>query len=312
MRIAILDDYQSVALTMADWSPLKNKADISVFSDHLTDEESLAERLAPFDVLCVMRERTALRRSLIHRLPQLKLIASTGPINAAIDVAAAEERGIEIVHTGYSSAPTVEMTWGLILASQRHLVREVSSLQAGGWQRCVGGDLRGRTLGLLGLGNIGGAVAQIGRAFGMTVIAWSQNLTPQKAEPVGAVAVTKEELFARSDILSIHTLLSRRTRGLIDASALASLKRTAWLINTSRGGIVDEPALLNALLQRRIAGFAVDVFDEEPLPADHPFRNLTNVLATPHLGYVTESLYRTFYRDTVRNILDWLDREGRS
>jgi phosphoglycerate dehydrogenase-like enzyme len=204
------------------------------------------------------------------------------------------------------------MTWALILASQRHLMHEVSSLQAGGWQRSVGGDLYGRTLCLLGLGNIGGAVAQIGHAFGMTVIAWSQNLTPQKAEAVGAMAVTKEELFAKPDILSIHTLLSRRTRGLVDASALASMKQTAWLINTSRGGIVDEPSLLNALLRRRIAGFAVDVFDEEPLPADHSFRSLANVLATPHLGYVTERLYRTFYQDTVRNIIDWLDRGRRS
>ncbi len=311
MRIAILDDYQSVALTTADWSPLEGRAEVSVFSDHVTDEEVLAERLAPFDILCVMRERTALRRSLIERLPKLKLIASTGPINAAIDVAAAEERGIKLVHTGYSSTPTIEMTWALILASQRHLVREAWSVHSGGWQQRVGGDLRGRTLGLLGLGNIGGGVARIGVAFGMQVIGWSQNLTSEKAEAVGAAAVSKEELFANADILSIHTLLSRRTRGLIDAGAIALMKPTVWLINTSRGAIVDESALLDALRQRRIAGFAVDVFDVEPLPANHPFRTLDNVLATPHLGYVTEELYRTFYGDTVRNIVDWLDREGR-
>jgi len=310
MRIAILDDYQSVALTLADWSPLQRRADVCVFSDHITNEAALAERLASFEILCVMRERTALRRSLIEKLPKLKLIASTGPINAAIDVEAATQHGIEVVHTGYSSTPTIEMTWALILASQRHLFQEVSSVRSGGWQRMVGGDLHGRTLGLLGLGNIGGSVARIGVAFGMQVIGWSQNLTTDKAEAVGAVAVSKEELLARADILSIHTLLSRRTRGLINADALAMMKSTAWLINTSRGAIVDQAAVLDALLQGRIAGFAVDVFEQEPLPPDHPFRGLDNVLATPHLGYVTTGLYRTFFGDTVRNIIDWLDRAG--
>ena len=311
MRVAVLDDYQSVALTMADWSPLQGRAEVSVFTDHLTDEAALAERLAPFEVVCVMRERTPLRRGLLERLPKLRLVASTGPVNAAIDAAAAEERGIGVVHTGYSSVPTIEMTWALILASQRHLVDEAASLRSGGWQRTVGGDLQGRTLGLLGLGNIGGAVARIGGAFGMEVIGWSQNLTPEKAAAAGAVAVSKEELFARSDILSIHTLLSRRTRGLVDAGALALMKPSAWLVNTSRGAIVDEAAVLDALRQRRIAGLAVDVFDVEPLPAGHPFRTLGNVLATPHLGYVTEAMYRTFYGDTVRNIAEWLDQEGR-
>jgi phosphoglycerate dehydrogenase-like enzyme len=293
---------------MADWSPLEGRAEISVFTDHVVDQEALAKRLAPFDVLCVMRERTPLRRDLIEQLPKLKLIASTGPINAAIDVAAAEEHGVEIVHTGYSSTPTIEMTWALILASQRHLMREVSSVRSGGWQQTVGSELCGRTLGLLGLGNIGGAVARIGGAFGMRVIGWSQNLTPEKAEAVGAVAVSKKQLFSEADVVSIHMLLSRRTRGLVDADAIALMKRDAWLINTSRSALVDEPALLDALVGRRIAGLAVDVFGEEPLPANHPFRTLDNVLATPHLGYVTEGLYRTFYGDTVRNIVDWLDR----
>ncbi len=307
VNVAILDDYQAVALTMADWSPLRSRAEVSVFTDHLTDEGALAERLLPFEILCVMRERTPLRRSLLERLPRLRLIASTGPVNAAIDVAAAEERGVKVVHTGYSSVPTIEMTWALILASQRHLVRETASLRSGGWQQAVGGDLQGRTLGLLGLGNIGGAVARIGGAFGMEVIGWSQNLTPEKAATVGAAAVSKEELFARADILSIHTLLSRRTRGLVNAEALALMKPTAWLVNTSRGPIVDEPALLDALGQRRIAGLAVDVYDVEPLPPGHPFRSLDNVLATPHLGYVTQAMYRTFYGDAVRNIVAWLD-----
>jgi phosphoglycerate dehydrogenase-like enzyme len=308
MHIAILDDYQGVALSMADWAPLQAQAELTVFTDHLADEDALAERLAPFDVLCVMRERTALGRSLLARLPKLKFIASTGPINAAIDVKAAEERGIEIAHTGYGSTPTIEMVWTLILASRRHLVEEVNAVRSGGWQHTLGLELGGRTLGLVGLGHIGGAVARIGNAFGMRVIGWSQNLTPEKAEAVGAEAVSKEVLFSEADVLSLHTLLSRRTRGLVDAGALGRMKPDAWLINTSRGAIVEETAVLDALRNRRIGGYAVDVFDEEPLPADHPFRSLRNVLATPHLGYVGDNLYRTFYGDSARNILDWLKR----
>lgn len=310
VRVAVLDDFQNAALRMADWSPLAGRATVTVFNDHLSDPDAVAARLAPFDVVCAMRERTALRRGLIERLPNLKLIASSGPINAAIDVATAEQRGIEIVHTGYASTPTVEMTWALILASQRQLVREASSLRADGWQTTIGGDLRGRTLGVLGLGNIGGEVARIGGAFGMVVTAWSQNLTPERAQAVGAVAVSKDALFGASDVLTIHTLLSRRTRGLIGDAEIALMKPTAWLVNTSRGAIVDEAAVLAALRERRIAGYAVDVFETEPLPAGHPFRTLDNVLATPHLGYVTAQQYRTFYGDTVRNIVAWLDRRG--
>jgi phosphoglycerate dehydrogenase-like enzyme len=311
MRIAVLDDYQLVALTMADWSPLQGRAEVTVFSEHENDESVLATRLAPYEILCVMRERTPLRRSLIEKLPRLKLIASTGLINAAIDVPAAEERGIKIVHTGYSSVPTVEMTWALILASQRHLVQEIVSVRSGGWQRTIGRELRGRTLGLLGLGHIGGEVARIAHVFGMSVIGWSENLTSERAADVGAVAVSKEELFTRSDILSIHTLLSRRTRGLVDKKAIAMMQPTSWLINTSRGAIVEETAILEALVHRRIAGFVVDVYDVEPLPPDHPFRILDNVIATPHLGYVAEDLYHTFYRDTVRNIVNWIEDDTR-
>ena len=224
-----------------------------------------------------MRERTALGRSVINQLPNLKLIASTGPINASVDMKAAEERGMEILHTGYSSTPTVELTWALILAAQRNLIPETSSLRSGAWQQTVGKDLHGRTLGILGLGNIGSEVARIGSVFGMKVIGWSQNLTPARAKAVGAAAVSREELFARSDILSIHTLLSRRTRGIIDAPSLAMMKQDAWLINTSRSALVDEPALLDVLLCNRFAGYAVDVFDIEPLPPGHPFRLLANV-----------------------------------
>ena len=307
VKVAILDDYQNVALQMADWSPLAGRATITVFNDYLDDPDAMAVRLAPFEVVCVMRERTPLTRGLLERLPRLKLIASTGFINAAIDRQAASERGIAIAYTGYDSTPTIEMTWALILASARHVAAESASLRAGGWQRSIGNDLKGKTLGVLGLGNIGGEVARIGQAFGMRVIAWSENLTAEKAAAVGAEHVQKNELFRQSDVLTIHLILSRRTRRLVGAAELALMKSTAWLVNTSRGPIVDEGALISALLDHGIAGAAVDVFDVEPLPADHPYRSLDNMLATPHLGYVSENLYRTFYGDTVKNIVAWLD-----
>jgi phosphoglycerate dehydrogenase-like enzyme len=307
VKVAILDDYQNVALQMADWSPLAGRAAITVFTDHLDDPDALAARLAPFEVVCVMRERTPLTRGLIERLPRLKLIASTGFINAAIDVQAARERDIAVAYTSYESTPTIEMTWALILASARNVAVESASLRAGGWQRAIGNDLKGQTLGVLGLGNIGGEVARIGQAFGMRVIAWSENLTAEKAAAAGAEHVQKDELFRQSDVLTIHLILSRRTRKLVGAAELAMMKSTAWLINTSRGPIVDEGALIAALQERRIAGAAVDVFDVEPLPADHPFRSLDNMLATPHLGYVSQNLYRAFYGDTVKNIVAWLE-----
>jgi phosphoglycerate dehydrogenase-like enzyme len=254
-----------------------------------------------------MRERTPLPRTVIERLPQLKLIVSTGPRNASIDMAAAEEMGIRVTGTGYRSTPTIEMTWALILASARHIVRESNSVRNGGWQTSVGRELDGRVLGVLGLGNIGGQVARIGLAFGMKLIAWSQNLTPEIAAAAGATLVTKDELFRQADVVSIHLILSRRTRGLVGAADLALMKPTSWLINTSRGPIVDESALIQALSSRVIAGAALDVYDAEPLPADHPFRTLDNVLATPHLGYVGEDLYRTFYGDAAISIGAWLD-----
>jgi phosphoglycerate dehydrogenase-like enzyme len=310
MQIAVLDDYQDVALRMADWSPLQGRAGITVFHDHLADAEAVTERLQPFEVLCVMRERTPLTREILERLPRLRLIASTGLQNGSIDVGAATERGVQVLHTGYHSAPTVELTWALILASARHLSAENASVRTGGWQRHVGDDLAGRTLGLLGLGNVGGAVARIGRAFDMNVIAWSENLTADHAAAVGAIRVTKEELFRRADILSIHLVLSQRTRGIVGSGELALLKPTARLVNTARGPIVVEAALVDALSEGRIAGAAIDVFDQEPLPLDHPFRRLPNVLATPHIGYVSRSLYERFYQDTVSNILRWLETGG--
>jgi phosphoglycerate dehydrogenase-like enzyme len=258
-------------------------------------------------VVCVMRERTPLDRALIERLPRLRLIASTGSANASIDLAAARERGISVVHTGYSSHGAIELTWALILAALRSIPAEVGTVRAGGWQVAVGGDLSGRTLGLAGLGRIGSAMARIGRAFDMQVIAWSTNLTREKAAEAGARFVAKDVLFREADIVSLHLVLSERTRGIVGATELAQMKPTAWLVNTSRGPLVDEPALLETLRGRGIAGAALDVFATEPLPADHPFRTLPNVFATPHIGFVTRQTYQTFYRDTVRNISDWLD-----
>jgi phosphoglycerate dehydrogenase-like enzyme len=306
-KIAVLDDYQSVALESADWSVLRDRADIAVFQDHVADRDAVIERLLPFDVVCVMRERTPLPRSVIERLPKLKLIASTGPVNASIDVAAARDHGIAVVHTGYRSDPTIEFTWALILASVRNIVTESNSVRVGGWQRTVGTDLRGKTLGIMGLGRIGSQVARIGSAFGMNPVAWSQNLTTEACNAAGATLVSKDQLFEMADILTIHLVLSGRTRGLVGSSELARMKPTARLINASRGPIVDEQALIGALRNRQIAGAAVDVFDTEPLPASHPFRTLDNILATPHIGYVSLGLYKTFYEDTVSNVRKWLD-----
>jgi len=306
-QIAVLDDYQNAALESADWSVLRDRADITVFEDHLADPDAVIERLLPFDVVCVMRERTPLPRKVIERLPNLKLIASTGSANASIDVAAAGDRGITVVHTGYRSDPTVEFTWALILACARHIVTESNSVRSGGWQQTVGVDLRGKTLGVLGLGNVGSEVARIGSAFGMKLIAWSQNMTAETAKATGAILVSKDQLFERADILTIHLVLSSRTRGLVGAAELEKMKPTAWLINPSRGPIVEEQALITALQNKRLAGAAIDVFDIEPLPPSHPFRTLDNVLATPHIGYVSQGLYKTFYEDTVSNIRKWLD-----
>ena len=309
-RIAVLDDYQNVALSLADWSVLDARATVTVFNDHLADSDAVVERLQPFDIVCVMRERTPMTRAIIERLPKLRLIASTAGRNASIDLKAAEERGVQVVHTGYTSAPTIELTWALILGGARNLVAENASLRSGGWQQSVGDDMAGRTLGVLGLGNVGGAVARIGAAFGMKVIAWSQNLTTERAAEVGATLVSKDELFQEADVVSIHLVLSGRTRGLVGAAELALMKPTARLVNTSRGPIVVEADLVAALKDKKIAGAAIDVFDQEPLPLDHPFRSLPNLLATPHIGYVSRGLYERFYQDTVANIARWLDGQA--
>jgi phosphoglycerate dehydrogenase-like enzyme len=309
MKIAILDDYQNVGLKMTDWSALSGRAEIAVFNDHVADPSALVERLLPFEVVCVMRERTPLPREVLERLPRLKLIASTGSRNPSIDMEAAKELGITVTATGYRSSPTIELTWALLLASVRGIVQENNSIRDGGWQKSVGQDLEGTTLGVVGLGNVGGQVARIGLAFGMKIIAWSQNMTPEIAEAAGARLVSKDELFRQADIVTIHLILSGRTRGIVGAAELGLMKPTSRLINTSRGPIVDEASLIKALRSHAIAGAAIDVFDQEPLPLEHPFRSMDNVLTTPHVGYVTEGLYRMFYADTVANISAWLNMQ---
>jgi phosphoglycerate dehydrogenase-like enzyme len=305
-KVAVLDDYQGVALEMADWSALQEKVEITVFRDHLSDPAQIVARLKPFNVVCVMRERTPLSRAILEQLPNLKLICSTAPMNVSIDGVAAKERGITVCGTRYASHGAAEFTWALILAILRHVPGESTSVRASGWQTSLGGDLAGKTIGLLGLGRLGSASAKVALAFGMSVIAWSQNLTRETAEKHGARLVTKQELFRDADIVSIHLVLSRRTRGIVGAPELALMKPTAYLVNTSRGPLVDEAALIRALQNHAIAGAALDVYDTEPLPPQHPFRLLDNVLATPHIGYVTRDTYQMFYHDTVENITAWL------
>lgn len=304
MRVAVLDDYQQVAAGLADWASLD--MDVTFFDHHLGSSDDVAVALADFEILVAMRERTPFPAELLHRLPALRLLVTTGPRNASIDLAAAAERQITVCATGYASNATVEHTWAMILAAARHLPTEFASVADGGWQRTVGVGLSGRTLGLAGLGNVGAAVARIGVAFGMEVLAWSQHLTPDRAEEVGATAVTKDKLLARSDVLSIHLVLSGRTRGLLGAAELAAMKPSALLVNSSRGPIVDEQALVDALQRNVIAGAALDVFDVEPLPANHPLRSLPTAVLTPHLGYVVDTLYRTFYRDAVEDIVQFV------
>jgi phosphoglycerate dehydrogenase-like enzyme len=306
IAIAILDDYQNVALRSADWSVLGD-VDLRVFNDGPVDHDLLVERLAPCAVICAMRERTVLDRALIARLPNLRLIVSTGQRNVAIDVKAAQEKGIIVCNTGGSASAAPELTWALLMAAARRLPAEFAAMRAGRWQTTIGRDLEGATLALLGLGGIGAAMARYGKAFGMAVIAWSENLDDARAAAAGAKRVAKDDLFQNGDFVSIHLRLSPRTRGLVDARALSMMKPEAILINTSRGAIVDEAALIGALKSRRIGGAALDTFEVEPLPKDHPFRTLDNVVATGHVGYVTEGSYRLYFGDTVENIRAWMD-----
>jgi phosphoglycerate dehydrogenase-like enzyme len=305
-RVAILDDYQGVARQMADWSSLPAGTEVVVFADHLKDVGGVAARLADFDAVVAMRERTAFPRALLEKLPRLKLLVTTGMRNASIDVRAAVERGVAVCGTSGLPYPTAELTWGLILALLRRIPIEDRATREGRWQVSCGLGLNGKTLGVIGLGNLGSRVAKVGRAFEMEVLAWSQNLTPTRAAEVGATLVSKDELLARSDVLSVHLVLSDRTRGLLGAHELSLMKRTAHLINTSRGPIVDEAALIAALRAGTIAGAGLDVYDDEPLPLDHPLRNLPNTVITPHLGYVTEEGYKIFYGQALEDVKAWL------
>jgi phosphoglycerate dehydrogenase-like enzyme len=307
-RCAVLDDYQNVALKMADWSKVTSDVDVTVFNDGLGDSAALARALRGYGIVCLMRERTPFQRTLIEALPDLKLIVTTGLRNASIDVAAAKARGITVCGTEGAKHPTAELAFGLMIDLARNISRENARMKAGeAWQATIGADLYGHTLGLIGLGNLGQRVAKVAQAFGMRVIAWSQNLTPERCKEYGVDYATKADLFQQSDFISIHLQLSDRTRGLVSKTDLAMMKPTAYLINTSRGPIVDEAALVSALMNATLAGAGLDVFDIEPLPREHVFRKLPNVVVTPHLGYVTEDGYRIFYQGTVDAIRAWLD-----
>ena len=304
MRVAVLDDYQEVARSFADWERLRD-ATVVCFADHVSDADALVDRLAGFDVVVAMRERTAFPRPTLERLPDLRLLVTTGPHNASIDVEAARTLGVTVCGTGGMLWNTAELTWALILAAARSLPAEDALVRAGGWQRTVGRTLHGSTLSVLGLGNLGSAVARLGVAFGMDVVAWSPNLTADRCEPVGASLVDRDELFARADVLTVHLKLSERSVGLVGARELALMKRTALLINTSRGPIVDEHALAAALAGGALGGAGLDVFSVEPLPMDHPLRTAPNTVLSPHLGYVTEDCYRIFYGGAVEDIEAW-------
>jgi phosphoglycerate dehydrogenase-like enzyme len=307
-RCAVLDDYQSVALRSADWTTLADRVDVRVLHRHVPDEAELASLIGDCEIAVIMRERTPFTKSLFARLPTLKLLVTSGMRNAAIDLPAAREHGVTVCGTGSQAAPPAELTWALILALARQVIQESAAFRANGpWQSTVGTDLQGRTLGIIGLGNIGRRVARVAAAFNMRVLAWSQNLTAARAEASGAMLASKASLLAESDFLTIHLVLSDRTRGLLGAGELRQMKPTAYLINTSRAPIVDRDALVQALREGWIAGAGLDVFDEEPPPPDDPLRSLPNVVATPHLGYVSRDNYRTYYGEAVEDIAAFLN-----
>jgi phosphoglycerate dehydrogenase-like enzyme len=308
VRCAILDDYQNVALKLADWGKVKDSVEIKVFTEHLGAPEKVIAALQGFDIIVAMRERTGFPKKVIDALPNLKLLITTGMRNASIDTEAAKARGVAVCGTGTFGNPTSGVAIGLMLELTRRIGYENARLHAGApWQTTIGLDLDGMTLGTLGLGKLGMRTANIAKAFGMKVLAWSQNLTAEKCREAGVDYATKDELFRQSDVITIHVVLSDRTRGLVGAAELALMKPTAFLINTSRGPIVDQAALLAALQQHKIAGAGLDVFDIEPLPLDHPFRKMDNVVITPHLGYVSEQNYRRYFGDAVDDICGFLD-----
>ncbi|VVM97086.1 Glycerate dehydrogenase [Pseudomonas fluorescens] len=305
VQIAVIDDWQNVARDVVDWSALDDVGEVHFLHDYPADNATLICRLREFEVICVMRERTRFDEDLLRQLPKLKLLVTGGMRNAALDLEAAAALGIQVCGTDSYKHAAPELTWALIMAATRNLVAEANALRAGEWQQGLGGDLHGKTLAILGLGSIGQRVAQFGQVFGMRVIAWSENLTAVRAAAAGVTYVSKQELFEQADVLSVHLVLSERSRGLVDAQALAWMKPSALLVNTARGPIVDEAALIKALHKQRLAGAALDVFEQEPLPAQHPFRTLENVLATPHVGYVSRQNYQQFYSQMIENIRAW-------
>jgi phosphoglycerate dehydrogenase-like enzyme len=311
VRIAVLDDYQGVALSSADWSPVTDHPDspcsVEVFRDHVSEEGALVERLAPYDAVVVMRERTPLPAAVLASLPRLRLVVTTGRRNPSIDVAAATAAGITVCGTESRATAPAELTWALVLGLARHLVPESTAVRDGGWQTTVGRDLAGHTLGLLGLGRIGTQVAAVGRAFGMDVVAWSRSLTPERAAQAGVRSAPLDDVLSGSDVVSIHLVLAEGTRGLVGERELALMRPDALLVNTSRGPIVDERALLAALDRGHLGGVGLDVFDEEPLPVDHPLRTAPRTLLTPHLGYVTRDVYATFFSGVVEDVTAYLD-----
>jgi D-3-phosphoglycerate dehydrogenase len=310
IRAAILDDYQNVAKRMADWSPIVKDVEITVFNEPFASQDAAVAALKPFQVVVGMRERTPFPRAVIEALPELKLLITTGAKNNSFDLKAAAERGVTVCGTGAIGSPTTGIAFGLMLELTRRIGFENERLKRGEpWQVTIGQDLEGLTLGIVGLGKLGRRSAEVGKAFGMNVIAWSQNLTPEKAAEAGVAYASREKLFADADIVTIHYQLGPRSRGLITADDIGRMKKTAYLINTARAPIVDQPALVSALREKRIAGAGLDVFDVEPLPLDHPFRTMDNVVITPHLGYVSEQNYRKYFPDIVEDIRAWLDKK---
>ncbi|MES1169602.1 MAG: D-2-hydroxyacid dehydrogenase family protein [Leifsonia sp.] len=306
IKVALLDDYQDVARSMGDWSRLSDRVDLAFYTERIEDREELVRELEPCEVVVAMRERTPFPRDLIERLPNLRLLITTGPHNKSFDWAALRDANIPVSATRFRLAPTVEITWALILACSRYLVQEDRRMREGGWQETVGFELARRTLGLVGLGGMGQLMVPIAKAFDMNVIAWSQNLDRGKAAALGVEAVSKERLFADADFISIHLVLSDRSQGLIGAADLERMKRSAFLVNTSRGPIVQEKALVDALQNGWIAGAGLDVYDVEPLPADHPLRTLSNVTLSPHIGFVSHDQYVMWYADIIENIESYL------
>ncbi len=306
-QIAILDDYQNVAKSIVDWERLPKNASLTVFNDHVFDQKMLVDRLKNFEIICAMRERTPFPRSVLEQLPKLKLLITTGMRNASIDVTAARELGIDVCGTGSVPYPTAELTWALVLDLARNVSVENEAVKSGFWQTKMGVGLKGKTLGLIGLGNLGSQVARYGNAFGMNVIAWSQNLTQEKASENFADLVSLDTLMSSSDFVSIHTILSKRTKGLINLEKLKLMKRSAYLINTSRGPIVDENALIEVLNQGYIAGAGLDVFDSEPMGMKHPLILSERTTITPHIGYVTQETYEVFFEDTLECVLSYIN-----